>query len=608
MSRSSFLSELKRRNVLRAATLYAAGAWLIVQIATQVSPFFDIPNWVVRWIVVAAAIGFPFAMLLSWFYELTPEGFKRENDADVTESVRYSTGRKLDFAIIGVLSLAVVLLLADRLVLHRGQAAADAVPGKSIAVLPFRDLSPNHDQSYFSDGMSEELLNALAQVKDLKVAGRTSSFHFRDAGDDLSAVGKALGVANVLEGSVRTQDNKVRIAARLVEIADGRELWSHEYDGDLSDVFKLQEDIAQAIAGQLRIVLVGEQKSQLVPELTSNPEAHALYLRASDIFVRRDGAHFPEAISDLRQAIALDPKFARAHARLGAVLAVASNYTTMDFMTSVEQAETESRAALTLNPKLAEAHAVLGLARLDLRDYVGARTELEQALAIDPRDTTALGWLGALWIEVGYTAKATEIYDRILAIDPLLPSALAWRGGAYFRDGDSADGRRVLEKSVALGLSWGEARLADLDYADGRKTEAIAGATRGMKAYLAEFPEGTSAILAQGFYADDPQVRMKAVAAIDAYLATKPKTPAGAAAWGLLRMGEPARALELAAPAPTGNDLLFLRDIFSRFGKDARALPQFGSFLRQMGIATFWDRYGPPPGCRRKDDDAYACD
>jgi serine/threonine-protein kinase len=233
----SLFAELKRRNVFRAAAFYAASAWLLVQVATQVFPFFDVPNWVVRWFVIAAMIGFPFAIAVSWFYELTPEGFKREGDVEVTDSIRYSTGRKLEFAIIGVLSLAVVLLLADRLVLHGEPEAGDSAPGKSIAILPLRDLSPNHDQGYFSDGMSEELLNALAQVKDLKVAGRASSFHFRDAGENLATVGKTLGVANVLEGSVRKQDQRVRIAARLVQVADGRELWSHEYDGDLSDVF-----------------------------------------------------------------------------------------------------------------------------------------------------------------------------------------------------------------------------------------------------------------------------------------------------------------------------------------------------------------------------------
>jgi TolB-like protein len=609
VTKPSLFAELKRRNVLRAGALYIGAAWALSQGVAQILPVFDFPNWVVRWFVIAAAIGFPFAMLFSWFYEWTPQGIQRESDVEQDTSITRATGKKLDRWIIAVLSISVVLLLANTFVLHKDTNAPTIAqgPGKSIAVLPFVDLSPNHDQGYFSDGMSEELLNALAQVKDLKVAGRTSSFHFKGANDDLATIGKALGVANVLEGSVRKQDDKVRISVRLVQIADNKDLWSHEYDGDLSDVFKLQEDIAQTIAEQLRIVLVGEQKNHLVAELTTNPEAHALYLRAHEIFVRRDGAHFPEAISQLQQAIALDPKFARAHVRLGALQAVASNYMPVDFDASVKQAEAEAHAALALDSRLAEAHALLGLVRVDRRDFVGARAELEQAITIDPNDTTALGWMGSLWLETGYTAKAAQTYDRILAIDPLLPSALAWRARTYFDSGDNAVARRMFEQSTALGLSWSEARFADLEAAEGQKAEAIASATRGLKAYLAEFPEGTSAILSQGLYGD-AAARAKAIAAIDAYLATKPKTLAGAAPWAVLRLGEPARALELIAPAPTGNDQLFLRDLWSPFGKQARSLPQFGSFLRSAGIAAFWDRYGPAPGCKRNGDGSYACE
>ncbi|HTI95344.1 MAG TPA: tetratricopeptide repeat protein [Rudaea sp.] len=606
----SFLAELQRRNVLRAGVLYAGAVWALAQGLAQLLPLFGDYEWIARWFVIAAIIGFPFWIAFAWFYEFTPQGLKRESELVGDASIARSTGRALDKAIIAVLAIAVVLLLANTFVLHKetGSAPMGKAPDKSIAVLPFLDLSPNHDQGYFSDGMSEELLDALAQVKALKVAGRTSSFHFRDTRDDLATVGKALGVANVLEGSVRKQENKVRISVRLIEVANDKDLWSHDYDGDLSDVFKLQESIAKAITEQLRIVLVGEQKVRLVPELTANPEAHALYLRASAIFARRDGARFPEAISQLQQAITLDPRFARAHARLGAVLAVSSNYMPVDFDATLQQAEKEAMAALALDPQLAEAHAVLGLTHDVRRDFVGARSELEQAMAIDPGDTAALGWTGSMWLETGFSTKAAQQYDRILAIDPLSPSALAWRARIYLDTGDHANARRMYEQSMALGLSWSEARFADIKYADGNKAEAVASATRGMKAWLAEFPEGTSAILAQGMYGDDPGAHAKALAAIDGYLATKPKTLAGVAPWALLRLGEPARALELMAPAPTGNDQMFYSDLWSPFGKDARALPQFGVYLQRSGVATFWDRYGPPPGCHRNADGRYACE
>src|SRR4029077_5977968 len=294
----SFVSELKRRNVIRAGAFYAASAWLLVQVATQVFPFFEVPALAVRWIVIAGVVGFPFMLGFAWFYEFTPEGLKRESEIDPNESITHRTGKKLDRWIIAVMAAAIVLLLTNQFVLRRDdKAPATAeIPAKSIAVLPFTDLSPAHDQEYFSDGMAEELLNSLAKLKDLKVAGRTSSFSFKGKNEDLRTMGKALGVANILEGSLRKQGDKVRITAQLIQVSDGFHLWSDTYDGDLSDVFALQERIARAIADKLEIVLKGGSTQRIVPVTTTNAEAYALYLKATDIFNRRDGAHFGDAI------------------------------------------------------------------------------------------------------------------------------------------------------------------------------------------------------------------------------------------------------------------------------------------------------------------------
>lgn len=598
-----FIEHLKQRKLVQWALAYAAAAFALIQVLDVVAQRFGWPESMERFAIVVMAVGFLVTLVLAWYH-----GDRGVQKATSTELLILALLLSIGGVAAWRLAPApVAQTTAAASAPAVGPAGTTAIPDKSIAVLPFLDLSPGHDQGYFSDGMSEELLDALGQIKDLKVAGRTSSFHFRDTSDDLATVGKALGVAHVLEGSVRKQGNQVRIAVRLVEVADNKDLWSHDYDGDLSDVFRLQEDIAKAITEQLRVVLVGGQKVQLVPKLTTNPEAHALYLRASQIFARRDGSHFPDAVSQLQQAIALDPTFARAHARLGAVLAVSSSYMPVDFDATSRQSEMEAKAALALDPRLAEAHAVLGLTGDLRRDYVGAHSELEQAIAIDPSDTAALGWMGSVWLDTGFSAKAAQNYDRILEIDPLSPSALAWRARVYMDNGDHIDARRLYEQSMALGLSWSEARFADIEYADGHKTEAIASATRGMQVWLAEFPEGTSAILARGLYGDDPSARAKAVAAIDAYLANTPKTLAGAAPWALLRFGDPARALELMAPAPTGNDQMFYSDLWSPWGSKARALPQFGAFLRRSGVATFWDRYGPAPGCKLNPDGNYAC-
>ena len=239
MSNRNFLAELKRRNVLRAAAFYAASAWLLVQVATQVFPFFHIAEWVVRWIVVAAAVGFPFAMLFSWFYEWTPHGLKLESEIPPNESITSHTGKKLDRWIIAILALAVVLLLADKFVLHKDAetTAAPGVPEKSIAVLPFDNLSRDPDNAYFCEGVQDEILTRLAKVADLKVISRTSTQHFKSTPDNLPQIAKQLGVAHILEGSVQKDGNRVRVNVQLINAMNDAHLWADTFDRQLTDIF-----------------------------------------------------------------------------------------------------------------------------------------------------------------------------------------------------------------------------------------------------------------------------------------------------------------------------------------------------------------------------------
>ena len=616
MSKPSVFAELQRRNVHRAAVFYAGAAWLLVQIATQVFPFFHAPDWVVRWIVVAALVGFPFAMLFSWFYEWTPQGIKRESEIDPAASITRQTGKAIDRWIIAVLGLAVVLLLADGFLLRKDASpgavvpTAEAVPvrvAKSIAVLPFTDLSPGKDQEYFSDGMAEELLNALAKVKDLKVAGRTSSFSFKGRNEDLRSIGKALGVTTILEGSVRKQEDRVRITAQLIQTEDGFHLWSETYDGDLKDVFELQERIARAITDALKVVLVGDQQQRLVPVATSSPEAYALFLKATTIFNRRDGAHFPDAIAALNEAVRLDPDYARAHARLAALHAVAINYTPMSLDEALTITEREAGIAIALDPTLAEPHAALGLANNQRREQLAARKSLEHAVALDPADVTANFWLGTVLISTGYTALGITRLDRALAIDPLLPNALGWRGDEYLNAGDRVTAGRMLQQSADGGLSFAEQRLAFLAHAEGRDADAITYFTRGTRIFLNGFPEGTSQVLAEGLFGD-AAAHAKAVARIDAYLAENHSTMAGVAPWSLLLLGDPARALAVAYDRPTNNDALFCSTLWSPDGAAARRLPQFPAFARKLGFSELWDQFGPPDKCQRKAPGEYICE
>ena len=255
---------------------YAASAWLLVQVATQVFPFFHIAEWVVRWIVVAAAIGFPFAILLSWFYEWTPQGLQRESEISPNESITRHTGKKLDRWITVILALAVVLLLADKFVLHKDTetAAAPAVHGKSIAVLPFANLSEDKGNAYFAEGIQDEILTRLAKVADLKVISRTSTQHFKSSPENLPEIAKQLGVAHILEGSVQKASDQVRVNVQLINALTDAHLWADTYDRKLTDIFAVESDIAKTIAETLQAKLTGSEKSSIAKVPTTNPEAY----------------------------------------------------------------------------------------------------------------------------------------------------------------------------------------------------------------------------------------------------------------------------------------------------------------------------------------------
>ncbi|HEY6895254.1 MAG TPA: hypothetical protein VI258_13855, partial [Rhodanobacteraceae bacterium] len=314
----SFFAELRRRNVFRAGAFYAASAWLLVQVATQVFPFFHGAEWVVRWIVVAAIIGFPLALAFSWFYEITPEGLKRESEVEPGASILHQTGRTLDRAIIAVLAIAVALLLANTFVLHKdaGDIAEAPIAEKSIAVLPLSNEGGNADEEYFSDGLSEDLITALSQFSGLKVISRNSSFQFRDSKDGSKAIGAKLGVAHLLEGSVRRAGDEVRINAALVRAADGSTAWSERYDRPYKDLFKLQDDITNAVATSLKARLLSDEGAVVQSDRPpgGNLDAYTAYLQGKSHFDRQTWADVRASIERFDAAIAIDPGYAQANA------------------------------------------------------------------------------------------------------------------------------------------------------------------------------------------------------------------------------------------------------------------------------------------------------
>ncbi|PYK43078.1 MAG: hypothetical protein DME53_13420 [Verrucomicrobia bacterium] len=318
MNPKNILTELKRRNVYRAAVAYGVVAWFLTQLTTQVFPFFEIPNSAVRFVVIALAVGFPIAMLLSWIYELTPEGVVRTEDLDPIEarSVQRRSGRLLDFIIIGALLLVIAMLVTGRLPFYR--QTGESISQKSIAVLPFENLSEDKANAYFADGIREEILTRLAKIADLKVISRTSTQRYQSKPGNLAEIAKQLGVANILEGSVQKATDQVRVTVQLIQVASDSHLWADTFDRKLTDIFGVESEIAKAIADALQAKLTGGEQRALAVKPTNNSEAYDAYLRGLALEARTTVSpdDSGKAVGFYERAVQLDPAFALAWARL----------------------------------------------------------------------------------------------------------------------------------------------------------------------------------------------------------------------------------------------------------------------------------------------------
>ena len=592
-----FLERLKQRKLVQWTLAYLAAAFALIQVLDVVAQRFGWPAPAMRFIIVALCAGFFVVVVLAWYHG--ERGAQRVSGVEL-----------LILALLLAIGGAIVSRLAPSSSVPASEAAgvtpAPPVPNKSIAVLPFADLSPSHDQGYFSDGIAEELQSALSRLRDLKVAGRSSAFYYKGRNEDLRAIGKALGVANVLEGSVRQQGNHVRITAQLVRTADDFRVWSDNYDGDLSDVFALQERIARAITDKLEVTLQEDQAKSLVPVATGNPEAYSLYLHASGVFNRRDGAHFPEAIAELERALQLDPSFARAHARLASLLSIASNYANIDFSRSIAGVEEHARRASELDPKLAEPHAALGQSFQRQRRFVDSREAFERALALEPADETAMFWHAGTLVTLGYIKQGTQLLDRVLTIDPLLPVALQWRGLLYAYNGDIGNAERLLQRSADVKLAFAGFGMSLVAASRGQADEAANQLASGFKPVQLDMSDDELHVLARGI-SGDATARAATLAMIDEYQ-HRQKTSNGVIAYVLIRLGEPARALAITREQASQNDSTYQVLLWTPYGRQARLLPQFSEYVRKVGFAAVWDRYGEPDYCHKQASGEYECE
>ena len=423
MSERNFFAELKRRNVYKVAVAYAVVGWLLVQVATQVFPFFEIPNWTVRLVVLAIVIGFPIALIVAWAFELTPEGLKRTEDADLIAQGHRKSHVWIYVVIAGAL-LSIGLFFIGRY--SAGTKAPAASPNqsasKSIAVLPFANLSADKNDEYLSDGMTEELLNVLTKVKSLRVPGRSSSFAFKGKNEDdiFRKVGEQLHVNAVLEGSVRKAGDKLRITAQLVNVADGFHLWSETYDRDMKDILAVQSDVAMRVVEALQLQLGVDEKRAMAKKPTENPEAHRLYLLGRYHFAKFTRAGWTNAIHSYEEALQVDPNFALAYCGLADTYGWAGGQLMPGREAWAKEMELAQKA-LELDPNLAEAHLSMGTALFSVLGPHASEKELDRAAELNPN-------LALIYDQYGWTFSAMGRFDdaiaaekKALALDPLNP-------------------------------------------------------------------------------------------------------------------------------------------------------------------------------------------
>jgi adenylate cyclase len=448
----SFFSELKRRNVFRVALLYMVASWLIMQVTDVGVSLLGLPDWTGRFVFLMLLIGFPLVMVFSWAYEITPEGLKKERDVPRDQSITDETARKLNTAVIVLLLVSLGTLGLDRLIPEQAvqpEAAAEAEPQQSgppeqsIAVLPFTNMSADADNEYFSDGLSEELLNLLAKIPELQVAARTSAFSFKGTGTGIPEIARKLNVAHVLEGSVRKSGDEIRITAQLINAADGYHVWSETWDRRLVDVFAIQDEISALVVDALKVSLLGELPHARV----TDPEAYELYLQGKAEAQLFSEEGFQRATQLLTEALAIDPEYAEAWVALGTTITNQTGWGLLPQADGYERAKRATERALAIEPDNARALASLGWKTMyNERDFEEAARLIRRAYELEPGNAGVLNAYAVLNGIFGKLDRMTSLYEDALERDPFAMSVLGNLSGAYNTVGRYEESQALIDR------------------------------------------------------------------------------------------------------------------------------------------------------------------
>jgi TolB-like protein/Tfp pilus assembly protein PilF len=632
----SLFEELKRRNVFRVAIAYAVVAWLVLQVADVVLNNIEAPDWIFQVLMLMFAIGLPLALVFAWVYEMTPDGIRRENDIDRSQSITPNTGRKLDRVISIALAVAVSYLLVDKLWLSAQDlgstpppvatdVAGELAPGPatatgvtdsgaesgvlSIAVLPFVNMSADADNEYFSDGISEELLNVLVKVSTLHVASRTSAFAYKDKDLPVSQIASELQVNHILEGSVRKAGNRVRITAQLIDGRSDRHLWSETYERELDDIFEIQEEISNAIVDALKIALdVNEvQAMERAQRPTDNLEAYEIFLQGRHLWRLRTAENIRSAIALFKKAVALDPQFAAAWESLAGATGSLSSWTQDPEEGTLDEAIVYARKALELDPTRAEARAIVGEYHGEHRQWAELMDEYRRVVADAPNSGMLHMWRGEILHNLGYTDAALDELLTAYELDPAL--GVVSNVMVYVSQGAGRYDLTLKHLGIAreLGLEQTATRNA-----------APLFMMRGELEPLIEY---------YGWNEDDMPLCLRAIRDP----AAEPELKAALLRLDLTSMEQ---LTAITGPLVTSLDLCYTRVglddeavamlgniirtqdwyVINKFWqrdegtRRLRQNPHFKALVQEMGLVDYWREHGWPDLCRADGTDDFACD
>lgn len=606
-----FWDQLRRRNVIRVAILYVVASWLVLQIAGLLLDLLAIPPWGLRLVFAVLLLGLPIALCFSWAYELTPEGLKREHTVPSDASSRAWTARRLDVITIVLLVAVAVGLGIDRFTRATSatrsttsataeDATTAAASDVSVAVLPFVNMSGDADNEYFSDGLTEELLNRIARLPGLRVTGRTSSFAFKGRDEDLRDIGTKLGVTNILEGSVRKSGNRVRVTAQLVDSSNGSHRWSSTYDRELGDIFAIQEEIAGAVARALSLTLGVPALSERPP--TNSLQAYELYLQGRLFLARPGEAAIRQSIALFEQANALDPKFARAHSARAAAWAALPTFVRRSEREALQAAERAALQALALDPSIAEAEAVLAGSRAYLHhDLVGGEQHFRRAITLEPNDALSHLLHGQFLARVGLLTRARSELEHTLRLDPVSPATSGALALASYMLRDSDAALAYARQAQALGdpFGWlvegqvlrdrGDLRLAATRLDQYGTRVGHVALLHGAAVLALKEPTQRPQVL-RGVEENCPSGKLRPSACVFLYSV----------------LGEQERALEQAKrlidSGAAGRDV-----IWDPSFSPARRTQQFKAMVREAGLVEYWRTAGWPDLCKPRGDQDFEC-